>query len=308
LLLGAKLVVAAKSARRQVTLIAPFIKVEALRKVLTPVDAAANVCVIARWIPAEIAGGVCDLEIFDEISARPNAKLYVHPLLHAKLYRFDETILYGSANLTAKALGWRAPANIELLHSATELRDELLAFERDLLKASIEVDAAYRDSILAQVEKLGDVAVSFTEAFEAETRGVTQFWLPTSMNPEGLWGVYADPKDARRRIVESSFMAAEADLNALGIEPGLSQQQFNQHIIAVLQQMPLVQEIDAAASGGITSQQATQLIEERTQGQTLPYPPPVMWEVLQTWLMYFFPRRYRTEAAAEVFRRGRVLE
>lgn len=306
-MLGAKLIAAAKQARQHATLIAPFIKLDALRNVLRHIDNAASICVIARWIPAEIAGGVCDIEIFDEVLARSNATLYVHPLLHAKLYRFDATVLYGSANLTGKALGWRAPANIELLHSAAEIRDELLAFEQDILKSAIKVDAAYRDSVLAQVEKLRLTAIPLAEAFEAETRGVSQTWLPTCMNPERLWSAYADPVGTRRRMVESSFLAAEADLSALGIEPGLSERQFNQHIIAVLQQMPLVQEIDAATSAGITSQAATQLIEDRTKGLVIPYAAAEMWEILQAWLIHFFPQYYRREAVTEVFRRGRVI-
>jgi hypothetical protein len=73
--------------------------------------------------------------------------------------------------------------------------------------------------------------------------------------------------------------------------------------------MPLVQEIDSASRlpAGITSASASALIERGTYGAALPYSPTDMWEVLQAWLMHFFPQRYRREVATEVFRQGRII-
>jgi hypothetical protein len=124
-------------------------------------------------------------------------------MLHAKLYRFDEVILFGSANMTGKALGWKAPANVELLHAPKELKEELLAFERELLNSAIQVDAAYRDSIRAQVDHLLATSISIKHVFEAETHTVELFWLPICRTPERLWSVYSEPEAARRRMVQS---------------------------------------------------------------------------------------------------------
>ena len=87
------------------------------------------------------------------MTARTGAELYVHPLLHAKLYRFDDTAFFGSANLTGKALGWTAPANLELLHASPEMLPDLVAFEADLLKSALRVDAAYRDIVRGKSRK-----------------------------------------------------------------------------------------------------------------------------------------------------------
>jgi hypothetical protein len=307
--LGDKLIAAARSAQRDVTLIAPFVKADILEAVLKDIGAAVPVRLVARWIPAEIAAGVCDLEIFDVMSARPNAELYTHPLLHAKLYRFDDTAFFGSANLTGKALGWTAPTNVELLHAPREMLDDLVSFEAELLRSAVRVDAAYRDIVRGQVEKIKDGVIAASDVFDADTHGVERTWLPICMTPGRLWNVYADAEATRRRMVESAFEAAETDLAALRIPSGLPVIQFNQHIAATLGQMPLVQEIDAASclAEGVTAATAAALIEAAAQGLALPYPAIDMWEVLQSWLLHFFPQRYRREVATEVFRQGRVI-
>jgi hypothetical protein len=79
----------------------------------------------------------------------------------------------------------------------------------------------------------------------AET--VERTWLPTCRTPERLWNVYTDVEAAQRRMVESAVEAARADLRALGITLGLPVTQFNRHVAAILGQMPLVQEMDAAS-------------------------------------------------------------
>ena len=305
--LGEKLITAAQAARRDVTLIAPFMKVGALTAILHNVRQDIAVQVITRWIPAEIAIGVCDLEIFDVVHARPKANLYIHPLLHAKLYRFDDVAFFGSANLTGKALGWAAPANIELLHTPNDMLSELKAFEADLLRSALNVNAEYRDIIRAQVEKVKSAAIAAEDVIKTETNGLKLTWLPTCRTPERLWSVYTEGEAARRRMVESAFDAALVDLAALDIASGLPQAQFNQHVAAMLGQMPFIQEIDVAARDGVNAAAASDLIEGMALGETLPYAPADMWEVLQAWLMHFFPNRYRREAATEVFRQGRVI-
>ena len=304
---GEKLIAAAQAASRDVTLIAPFMKVDALTMILNNVRPEISVQVIARWNPAEIVIGVCDLEIFDVLATRLKAKLYIHPLLHAKLYRFDDVVFFGSANLTGKALGWTAPANIELLHAPNNMLSELKAFEDDLLLSAIPVDAEYRDVVRLQVENMKSAAIAREGVLRAETDGVKSAWLPTCRTPDQLWRVYRDRDAARHRMVESAFSASLLDLEALDIAPGLPKPRFNQHVAAMLMQMPFVKEIDVAARDGVTAADAVALIERVAIETTFPYAPAEMWEVLQAWLMHFFPTRYRRQTATEMFRRGRVI-
>lgn len=305
--LGAQLVEAARLARHEATLISPFVKVSALRTIIENVDPAVRLRVVARWIPAEIAIGVCDLEIFDLVAARGQAELFVHPLLHAKLYRFDERTFIGSANLTAKAMGWVAPSNIEILHAPDAQIVELRTLETDLLRSSIKVNAAYRDALRAQVEMLKASGIAAQSAMEAETHSVDRNWLPTCRTPDWIWRVYSEGEAVRRRMVDSAFEAAEADLRSIAVGSGLPESIFNQHVAAILESMPLIREVDAAASQGLSNAEAVKIIERAKQASAMPYEADAMWEVLRAWLVHFFPHRYYREPTSEVFRHGRVI-
>jgi hypothetical protein len=256
--------------------------------------------IVARWIPAEIALGACDLEIYEVTRARANTCLFVHPLLHAKIYRFDDHALLGSANLTRKALGWAAPANLEVLVDAGTSLAELRAFEQELLASALEVDEAYRDTVAQQVKVLAHQV-----AAETFTHEVARTWLPSCNAPHRLWNVYADYETWR--LVESARQAAAADLAALAVPAGLEREQFRKHVAAVLGCIPLVQEIDRAAGQGLTTNSASALIIAAAKSEPLPYAPAETWEVLQAWLMHFFRTAIGASQSPRCFRHGRVI-
>jgi hypothetical protein len=305
-LAGDRLLEAVRSARVSASFVAPFIKADVLRRVLGETAASVRVTVVTRWIPAEIAAGVSDLEVFDIVGARSDAVLLLNPHLHAKLYRLDDVYLFGSANLTGKALGWRAPANLELLHAAPALNVELRAFEDALVRSSMPADARYRDEIFRQAERLVELGLTARDLAAAETDDLPPSWLPRCPTPERLWEVYSDPESARRRMVESAFEAAKEDLASLRLSQGLSEVQLYRTIVAALNQMPLVQSIDARAADGIGAEEAAGLIQGAGP-PAAPYSAVEMWEILLAWLQYFFPGRYRRETTDEILRRGRVL-
>jgi len=307
MVLGDMLLKAAREARREVLLIAPFIKAYVLQKVLDEMPLETPITVVSRWIPMEIAQGVCDLEIFNVLVDRANSKLLVHPLLHAKLFRFDDVTLVGSANLTGKALGWKTPPNLEILISPTEAADVLAEFESRLLSTAILVDQEYYDTTARNVLEIKTNMSSAVSFDNREAPSVPTVWLPKCRAPEKLWDVYFDSTNARRRIVENAFLAACDDLAALEITPGLSQSHFKNYLTAVLLGMPIVQLVDAAAQSGLPTRDAIALIEKVTGSEPLPYSAAEMWEILQAWLEYFFPDKYRSETADTVFKKSRRL-
>lgn len=304
---GEHLLEGMRVARTSVLLVAPFIKADVLRRLLGEVAISVRVTIVTRWIPAEIAAGVSDLEVFDIVAERGNAVLLLNPLLHAKLYRIDQVYSFGSANLTGKALGWRAPANLELLHSAPELTTDLRAFEDALVRSSMAVDARYREEIHQQAQHLIEFGLTATDLAAAETDDLPSAWLPHCPTPEWLWEVYSDPAAARRRMVESAFETAKKDLKSLRVGAGLSEVQLYRSIIAALNQMPLIQAIDARAASGIGAGEAMALFQT-AELELSSYSAPEMWEIVLAWLQYFFPGRYRREPTGEMLRHGRVIE
>jgi hypothetical protein len=251
--LGAILLDAARAARDDVCLVAPFVKIDVVSRIFAELSVDVRVDVVTRWIPAEVAAGVSDLEIFDAVAARAGARLFLSPLLHAKLYRFDTVLLVGSANLTGKALGWRAPSNIEILRPADGSDGDLRGLERSLLSSSMVPDARYRDEVRKQADLLLDSGFD-PRPWAAEIGGLSPSWLPTCPTPEKLWDVYASPEAARRRMVESAFESACNDIACLQVGPGLTEVQFYRVISGCLNQMPLVRMIEREAESGLDAE------------------------------------------------------
>src|SRR5690606_29509532 len=111
-----------------------------------------NIRCVTRWRPEEIAAGASDLEVLDLIRARPRARLYIHPLLHAKFFRVDRRCLVGSANLTQRALGWTVPSNFELMLELPADEYGLSDFEETLFAEAFEATEQYRNDIASAAE------------------------------------------------------------------------------------------------------------------------------------------------------------
>ena len=302
--LGDILLDGARSARLDACLIAPFVKAEVIERIFSQLSNDVRVNVITRWIQAEIAAGVSELEVFDVFSTRPGAKLFLNGMLHAKLYRFDQIYKLGSANLTGKALGWRAPSNIEILRPVDGHYDDLRQFENTLLSSSMLADARYRAEVQRQVNLLVNSGFD-SRSLAAEIGGLPASWLPTCPSPEKLWDVYSDPESACRRMVESAFDAAGADIACLQVGHGLSEVQFYRVVSGALNQMPLVRLIEREAETGLDAEKAAALIA--AAGGVTPYATAEMWEILAAWLQYYFPDRYSMEPMSEVLRYRRVF-
>ncbi len=306
---GDKLLDLCRGASETLVIVAPFIKDGALARVFDVLPSSVRtVTCITRWFPEEVAAGVSDLEIFDRLSAHQNARLLLHPHLHAKLYRADRRCLVGSANLTGRALGWSSPPNLELLVELDAALPDLVAFENELVAAAVPASGGLRDAMRAAADLLrSENRVPRYGVTEIDYPGsaVPRLWLPSCSAPDRLWNVYADQEPWR--LVASAVEAAKLDLLALSPPSGLPRSVFNLYIAAALKQMPLVMDIERRTASGITDDQAMNVIAATVGADELPYPPTYMWEVLKEWLIYFFPGTYRRTAQGEVFVRGREI-
>lgn len=101
--------------------------------------------------------------------------------------------------------------------------------------------------------------------------------------------------------------AGHHDLSLLAIIPGLSEDDFRRHIVAILDQTPVVQEISSLSRrSAITSETTTALIGKVMDGIPSPaYDSEIYCLALKKWLHYFFPDLYRVRAAVEVFEQTR---
>lgn len=296
--LGGRLLHLAKQARAELLLVAPYIKVGALARVLKARQDGSNTRVVTRWRLEEIAMGVSDLEVWPLLRDR-GCQLWLHPSLHAKYYRGDGVILTGSANLTDAALGWRSDPNLEILLPDAGNREAHSRFESDLWSRASLVDdrlyAAFQDALAAfppgppppPPPGLG-VALTVSNFLE---------WRPQLRYPENLWIAYSSQSE---RLTTAAREAAELDLAVLSPPVSLSQAQFKAWVALQTRQHPEFRAIDGLLTLPRRFGEVRALLSERGApdgGRA--------WQAWMRWMLYFLPDDYEMHVAnySEIFRR-----
>lgn len=306
---GDALLALVRGASRELILVAPFIKTASLERVFAAIpDSVENITCVTRWLPEDIAAGVCDLEILDTVSARSGAALFVHPLLHAKYFRASTECLVGSANLTHRGLGWVTPSNVELLVPIPFTHPSVAEWETALLGAVVQATPDLRERIDAQAKKLGQISAldyARTEVGPSETSVTLTKWIPLCPTPDRLWLVYNGKGE--ETMVTSAYEAACSDLSALSIPQGLSKPLFDAYVAGVLQTVPILTEIRSLASTGLPDSAAHEFLSAQI-GQAIPTSAEQAWHTLKTWIMHFFPGEFRLQAGQEVLIRGQTLK
>jgi hypothetical protein len=279
-----------------VLLCAPFIKERVLARLFDALPAKVPVRVVTRWHPAEVRSGATDLAVLDVVAAREGAELTLLDTLHAKAYAVDNTALIGSANLTARALGWRMPANVEMLVPISvedaaflRLEDDLRscrpATEEERARIQKEAEAIERDD--AEIEN--DIAPG----------DAPEPWLPTMSAPEQLFDAYAARRDT---LPSGAREATERDLDAMAIAANLDRPAFDRAVAEALERLPgpaLL--LDRVAHDGLLDDEAVRLVATLVGNRIIPHAR--RWEIMRDWISVFLGNRYEVTAETFVTRR-----
>ena len=207
-----------------IVLAAPYIKAPPLIDILRP--ARGTIQVISRWSLEDIVSTVTDLAC-RSIVAESGGRFFLHPRLHAKYYRFDDIILIGSANFTAKGLGYRPDSNLEILCEPSHDFD-WSEFEQNLFTKSHEVS----DWEFASWQQLVDSEiVSPAGRMPAPAIPMVE-WCPRTRDPRHVWLAYSS---RLREIASKDQQAlAERDLRILAVPPNLPYENFRLWIAGCL--------------------------------------------------------------------------
>ena len=296
-MIGEELIDLFSYARSEVTIVAPFMKATAVKRLMRNLPRGVALSCVTRWHPYEIMAGVSDLEVWAVLQAHQPSNLFLIPNLHAKFYRADNHYAIGSANLTNAALGWSNWPNLELLVSG-EVNRTLIDWESSLFSQATKVDESlvrFFERIIGDLpshefvvaEKYVQTDNCFDDEYGASTQGNAS-WLPMTRYPEHLYQVYLGSTE---HLSAGARESAKSDLLALALPKGLSRDGFTVSVAANVLQMPLVHEIDQF------------LIQPRSFGSVrdflrlLPQYPPHRdpsndWQTLIRWFRYFLPERF----------------
>ena len=290
--IGDKLTSLFRTTRHDALVVAPFIRSEALSRILDSIPVNTQVTIVTRWRPVDLVMGASDLGVYDLAKVR-GALVYLRHDLHAKMFAADDRCLVGSANVTLTALGWRAPANFELLTPVPRAADHMVAFEKGLFGGVIRATRGHRDRLKSLLEELEGLPILRTPGTDdpSKSKPLPLDWFPRVRNPEELYSVYRGSDDVSR----SALQAMREELAQIEIIPGMDEKGFRAWIAATIRQMPIV---DGVISRIETEGQVTEDAVISLLGgigiDAKEYQPRDALEVLQRWLTYFLPGQYET--------------
>ena len=296
-------------ASEEVVIIAPYIKKGPLEYLITRIPPqVSRVTCVTRWLPEDIASGVCDLEILAIADSERGRRLLVHPNLHAKYYRADRRCLIGSANVTRRGLGWASPSNVELLVEISSEQTGIMDWETALLSSAIEATPELQTQIQLRADEIRSQRVIArppeVDSIREEAQPTTR-WVPRCSMPDVLWEVYAGGESGQR-LLEGTRVASNQDLEALGPPRGLSKALFEAYVTTIMKRMPLIVEIDDRAIHGLTDTGAHEFLTDYL-GDELPYSPQETWGIIKAWLTHFMQSSYIVQSKEDILMKAQRI-
>lgn len=230
--IGEAVAEAASRVRERLVLIAPYATRPALRHVVAGVTRDATVLVVTRWNVEDVANGLSDPGIVEDIAHFRRSTVLLHRALHAKLTVVDETVaIIGSANITRPGLGFCEESNIE---AAVELRPvpaAVLSFVRFLERLCVRGTPELRAAVEAAAANLSPPHPCNVPEVIDSPRSVEAVWdlskFPAHRRPESLYQRYQDLGSC---LTNEEREAVLEDLAALGVPGGLTEEQFQEFI------------------------------------------------------------------------------
>ena len=278
------------SAQNSALIVAPFMRSEALSRLLDSIPVGIETIIATRWRPADLLAGASDLGVYDLAESRA-VPLYLRHDLHAKFFAADEMCLVGSANITHTALGWRSPSNLELLTPVARTADHIVEFEETLFAGAVRATVGQRDRLEELLERLRGFPAAISATEDGTMGLLPPHWVPRIRNPDELYSVYRGNSDFSRSVLR----AMQEELAQIGTVPGMDEEGFRIWVAATISQTPLVgrviQSIDK--EGEVTEVVLSDLLAE-IGANAKEHRAREVLEVLERWLTYFLPTQYET--------------
>lgn len=284
------------------TIIAPFIQLNALTELLSVAQDLKDLNIITRWRAEDIISGVSDIEIYPYLKEK-GIKLFYHERIHLKLYVFNSNSAFSSsANITNKGLGdTTTDYNVEI-GALVEITDQdWLQIHRLLLESIQVTDTVYEVAknyvndnkrILPPLPKLIFVDPN-AKPFSLKS-------LPKTESPAQLYDFYENNKS---KSFDKEFIKRGIhDLILYKVNDGLTKEEFyktlsnnflNQDFIkAVIQFIKTkCEERKNERKNGVRFGEMTQWLQENCSDSPMPFRSEIKTDtrMLYNWLQHFKP-------------------
>ena len=279
-----------------VSIIAPFIKIDALRSLLKVIPSETHLRCVTRWLPEEVAIGVSDPEILDLLEERGNFSLTLVDRLHAKLYIAGDRCLVGSANVTLAGLGEGGDSNnIEILVDTTidapgvaETLEEISNTERPATRAIAQITRRLADSLSASAPSTATIEIS---------------WFPISRRPQDAYLFYTQPPSGYIKAADRILLD---DLARANFQPDLEEDEFRSAIRSLLQTIPVAESFLNTTEDTTLTFADTHSYFKNIAGDH--FSANELWIAFVEWMAYFFNDQVMIQEITEIaLRRAQIL-
>lgn len=293
---GSSIRVLFASAVGDVAVIAPFIKVDALRSLLDVIPENVRVRCVTRWLPREVAAGVSDPEILDVLEERGDFNLSLVDRLHAKLYISGDKCLVGSSNVTFAGMGeGGGDSNIEVLVETVVDDPSIVATLREISQAERPATRAMARAARRLADNLPAEAKTPVDADAP--------WFPGSRRPEYAFHFYSRPPNGYVGTADGLLLA---DLARSNVQPGLDEDEFRSTIRSLLSAIPIADVILKSNQDRTFTRADAQSYLESIPGDQ--FSVTDLWNAFVNWMAYFFPDLVMKQEISEIaLRRAQIM-
>jgi hypothetical protein len=272
-------------------IVAPFIKIDAIKRLFDSTPLAQGLKLICRWRPGDLAAGVSDLEVFNYLKSK-HCDLYVNQQIHMKLYVFESNIAIStSANLTLRGLGYvdSDVANIEVGSNVALTAADWMNLYRVVRGSRLMTDELYAH----YKEYVDSIPLSPAAPPAPDLLGPAKKFtlasLPATDSPEELAEFYFNASAAKHQT--EAARRCFQDLATFEIPEGLSRADFSSILGDSFRRSPFVSDfidylrIEKSLRFGMVNA----WIHEKCEDVPLPY----RWEIKSSthsfynWLTHF---------------------
>ena len=177
------------SAQDDVIIISPYIRSNALKKLLSKRNDNSMITIITTWKPADVAFGSSDLKVYDYCKAN-SWPLLINNRIHLKTILIDDMsrAYIGSANISNTGLSISKNPNYEIGSIIEDLSiDDKNYFDKIIQKAFM-VDESYYEKIKSKSSELSKPEYNdeFDVTIRSDQKDFLLSSLPMSLSPENF--------------------------------------------------------------------------------------------------------------------------
>lgn len=206
----------------EAVLVAPYIKLSTIEWLLSHLSEECHIRVLTRARLTDFVLESSDIDAWPLIWNN-GGEIFIEQSLHAKYYRFDKTVLIGSANISDSALNLSLNSNLELIGEFNydkrfeEIESQIFLNRTKAsrviykqLSRLIENNKKKLTKTINKITNIGDV-----HDLKLERVDLPDQWCFKSKTPKNLWWACSKPQ----ALSSEDLAAAQTDLNLLKINP-----------------------------------------------------------------------------------------